>query len=240
VKRQFLAGMVLVMWLAVLPVFAQTTPSVEIVLSDTEAPPGSTIFADLYIRDGTAIAGADVGVTVDGNCLRVTGREEGNYLPTSGDAGGFSPFEEMTDTSARFAANVTDRARIANGDGVFFRVVLETLCDSGSSTIEVTYAQLAALADPESGSNDLTAYSLELGNLPVNSVQVTISADAPTAEPAATLAPLSDRQVTAADVTPETDGNQTLLVVAAVVAAVAGLGTVGMFAMIMRSRKRRG
>lgn len=246
VNRRYLVPFLLLIWLVELPVLAQADPYVEIVLSDTEAPSGSTIFADLVVRNGTAIAGADIGITVDGTCLRVVGREDGNYLPTSGETGGFSPFEEMSETTTRFAANVTDRARIANGDGVFFRVVLETFCEAGTGNIEITYAQLAALTDPSGGSNDLTAFSLERGNLPVNSVHVAVAADAEVAEPAGTLAPLPtqpESQTTAVSVAPEgdeSDNDGTLLIIAVVVAAIAGVTTVSMFAIILRSRRRRG
>ena len=227
---------VILLGILTIPALAQSSPSIDIVVSANEASSGSTIYADVMIRGGVAIAGADVGITVDGACLKVVGREAGNYLPTDSAGGGFTPFDETTETGTRLAANVIDRGRIANGDGVFYRAVLETTCDAGTSTIEVTYAQLAALADPGSGSNTLIAYSLQRGNLPVNTAQVTV---APGVQANVTVATLAPMPAEASAATQGAGADQSTLIVVIAVVAASGLGFFFMMLLYLRSRRRQ-
>jgi hypothetical protein len=153
--------------LTAIPLVAQdSNPVVEIVLSTEEAQLGDTVYADVVIRNGKAIAGADVGIATD-SCLRVVERQPGNYLPFSSENGGFSPFEELTESGTRFAASIIDRTRIANGDGVFFRATLEVICEEATSIVTISFAEIAALADPSSASNELLGYSLQQGNITV-------------------------------------------------------------------------
>jgi hypothetical protein len=170
--------------LPVMPLAAQNaTPKVEIVLSSDQAQQGDTIYADVVIRNGQAVAGADIGISTD-SCLQVIEREPGNYLPSTGENGGFSPAAELSDSGTRFAASVTNRSRIANGDGTFFRATLKVTCDTGTPTVRVTFAQLAALADPNSVSNELLGYSLEQGNLSVVNGNLTVHQGAVVSTPA--------------------------------------------------------
>ena len=165
----------LLVFLTAMPILAQdTNPMVEIVLSTDQAQLGDTIYADVFIHNGKAIAGADIGITTD-SCLRVVERQPGNYLPSTSENGGFSPFEELTDNGIRFAASITNRAYIANGDGIFFRAVLEVTCDEATPIVSVTFAQLAALADLNSDSNELIGYSLQQRNISILSDSLIVS-----------------------------------------------------------------
>jgi hypothetical protein len=153
--------------LTAIPLLAQdSNPVVEIVLSTEAAQRGDTIYADVVIRNGRAIAGADIGIATD-SCLRVVERQTGNYLPSASENGGFSPFEELSDSGTRFAASIIDRTRVANGDGVFFRAALEVTCEDATSIVTVNFAEIAALANPDSASNELLGYSLQQGNITV-------------------------------------------------------------------------
>lgn len=224
-------------WLLILAVLiaavvgrAQSSgPTVEIVLSSDQAQQGDTINADVVIRDGHAVAGADIGISVD-TCLRVVGREPGNYLPSTSETGGFSPFAEQTDSGTRFAASIIDRARIANGDGTFYRAILEVTCATATPVVSVSYAQIAELADPASGSNDLRGYSLERGSLSVISAHLTVQPGAVVATPA----PIAGGSPVAA--APE---QTPILIAALAVMAFSVVGLVILLLVYQRQRRNR-
>lgn len=176
--------------LFVLPVLAESpNPGIEIVLSTAQAQRGDRVYADVNIRNGKAVAGADIGISTD-DCLRVVERQPGNYLPATGENGGFSAFEELDEHSTRLSVAVTTRVRIASGDGTFFRVAMDVICDDAVAQITVSFAQLAALADPDSNSNNLSGFSIEQGNLRIASTSLNIQpgAIASTAVPIPPLA----------------------------------------------------
>jgi hypothetical protein len=128
---------------AVIQVSAQgSTASVEIALSATQIAAGQTLTADVLIRDGSRIAGADVRVEVDGICLQIESLTPGDYLPVTAEDGGFSPVSTYDNTSARLAANIIRRDQVASGSGVYMQVGLRALCDSGTSTVQVSRAEL--------------------------------------------------------------------------------------------------
>lgn len=207
-------------------VLAQSdTPVVEVVLSTDQAQQGDTIYADVVIRNGHAIAGADVGITSD-NCLRMVERQPGNYLPSTSENGGFSPFAELNDTSMRFAVTVTDRTKLADGDGVLFRAMMEVSCEDAKPSVAVTFAEIATLADPNSTKNDLVGYSLEQGNLTVvsDSVEVHVGAVASTPAP-----------ITTAPVT--SPAAQNMLVYVAIIAVV--LSVVGLIVLFVIYQRRQ-
>jgi hypothetical protein len=99
------------------PVFSQNIPEVDVTLPSGAVVVGDTITADIYIRNGVNIAGADIGITV-GECLKIIERTQGSYLPDAAN-GGFEAFQELTEESTRFALAITDRTKVANGDGIF-------------------------------------------------------------------------------------------------------------------------
>jgi hypothetical protein len=220
----------LLMVLLTLPAVAQTVnPLVEVVLSTDEAQQGDMVYADVVIRNGHAIVGADIGIATD-SCLQITERQLGAYLPATGETGGFSPFAELTDTSTRFAASITDRARAASGDGVFYRAVMTVTCEQADLQVVVTFAEIAALAEPESASNELLGYSLESGNLSIVNAALAVQPGAV----AATPVPIQTYAI------PVTASQDRVLLISALSAV--GLGLTGLIVLIMlyrrQSRKR--
>jgi hypothetical protein len=216
-----------ILLLSALPLGAQSaSPSVEIVLSTDEAQDGDTIYADVVIHDGQALAGADIGITT-GACLRVVDRQPGNYLPSTSENGGFSPFEALTENSTRFAVAVTDRARIASGDGTFYRVAMEVTCDDAEPEVSVTFAELAALAQPGTDSNELLGFSLEQGSISVVSDSLTVRQGAvvSTPPPIQAIAPVA------------TSTDQNLILGGAL--AVMGVSFVGMVILLVVYQQRR-
>jgi hypothetical protein len=215
--------------LPVLPLLAQdAAPSIEVVLSTSQAQRGDTVYADVNIRNGQSVAGADVGISTD-ECLRVAERQPGNYLPATGENGGFSVFEELNEHDTRLAASVTDRTRVANGDGTFYRVAMEVICDEATPQVTISFAQLAALANPDSGNNDLLGFSVEQGNLPVVNTSLLVQPGAI----AATVAPISAYQ-------PPSAANIQPIVYAAVgLMFVSGAGLVLLFAYYRRGQRQR-
>lgn len=144
------------------PAAAQQETQIDIRLDTADITAGSEFTADILVRDGSNIAGADIAIAVDGNCLQVEGMTPGTYLPSSAENGGFAPMNTYDATTARLAANITNRQYIANGDGVFMSVRFSAQCAEQSSTIEVTRAQLVT-ADGESLSAAFVPVSLEIG-----------------------------------------------------------------------------
>lgn len=229
---------ILFVLLVAMPLLAQSAnPSVEVVLSTDQAQAGDTIYADVVIHNAKNIVGADIGITTD-DCLRVVERQPGNYLPTTGEEGGFSPFSELSDHATRFAASITDHARLANGDGVFYRVKLDVTCDNATPEVRVTFAQLAAVADPNSDSPDMLGYTQENGNLNIVNHGLNVQPGAVVAEAAAvpTLVPLAD--VTAPAVVPAISQN-TILIAALAVIALCAVGIVGLLFVYRRQYRSR-
>lgn len=216
--------------LPVMPLIAQDSkPTVEIVLSTDQAQQGDTIYADVVIRNGQAIAGADIGISTD-SCLQVVERQPGNYLSSTGEGGGFSPLAELSDSGTRFAASVTNRSRIANGDGTFFRAALKVTCEAGTPMVRVTFAQLAALANPNSDSNELLGYSLEQGNLNVINDSLTVR------QGAVVLTPAPIGSITSPAATAATTDAKLPLYLAIALVAFSGIG---MIVLLIIYRKQR-
>ncbi len=185
VKKLILAWIFL---LAGVPILAQQAPSVELVTASKEVAIGSSFFVDVMIRNGVAVVGADVGINVSGDCLHIINRESGNYIPTDGKTGGFSPFQELTDTSARLAANTLDRSIIGNGDGVFYRAELEATCETGIEKVEITTAHVILLANPDdTSSTEQISYRLNEGQLDVTGASLTFTDNVPIVELAPTI-----------------------------------------------------
>lgn len=159
---------------------AQSIPTIEIVLTQPTANMGDTVRAEIYIRDGVNINGADIGIVVDDTCLRIINRTAGTYLPSTSDAGGFSPKSELHDHDTRFAAAITDRTKLANSAGVFYTVDLQVICESGIAPITVAFAELSAYKDPAAPQIEFIAYTLSANTVNIVDTQLTIgSAEVP-------------------------------------------------------------
>jgi hypothetical protein len=171
-KRWFICvGLLLTLLSAVIPgVTAQTPPQVDIVMSANEAGQNQVIYADVYVRSDDTIVGADIGIEV-GPCLRVEARENGRYLPTTAEANGFVPFEELTETGTRLAANVLGQDTVAQPGEYFFRASLRVLCDSGQAEVRVSFAQIV--------NRDLESYKLSEGQIVVTNGTVTMGPGQP-------------------------------------------------------------
>ena len=155
--------------ISVTAAMAQVYPSVDVSLNASRAQINELIYADVMVRNGVNIAGADVELAVEGNCLRVEGMEPGSYMPTSGDRG-FTVFKANTETTARLAANVLGRENVLQGDGVFFRVPLRVVCnDNDSTTVRIAQAQLV--------DDQLTEFKLVDGLLNTTNAVLTVGAE---------------------------------------------------------------
>jgi hypothetical protein len=156
--------------------FAQSGPTVAIEMAAMQAVPGDTVTANVMIRNGKNIAGADVGIETD-ECLRIVQRTQGSFLPDPAN-GGFTVFDETTEHTSRLAVAITDRAKIANADGVFFQVDMEVLCSAGAGEATVSFAELSAYRDPAAEQIELVAYTFADDTLAGTNAQLVIDATA--------------------------------------------------------------
>jgi hypothetical protein len=212
---------------------AQTTPQVEVVMNPAAAQQNDVIYADVYVRSDDPIIGADIGIEVNSDCLRIEGRENGRYLPTSAEENGFVPFDELTETGTRLAANVLGQDIVADPTQYFFRASIRVLCDTGDAEVNVSFAQLVK--------PDLESYKLAEQQIMTTSGIVTMS---PGQAAVATAAPLPTRTATAPIMVPtqpseqndtgdDTGGNP-LIVIAGLVLVVIILAAV---VVVLRQRK---
>jgi hypothetical protein len=154
-------------------VSAQNPQQIEVVLSKTTAAQNEVVYADVYVRSSLTIVGADVGIEVDQPCLKVDGRENGHYLPTTAETNGFVPFEKTTETGTRLAASVLGQQTVADPSQYFFRALLRVVCDKGSANVKVTFAQLV--------DKQLTSYKLAAGQIAsINALLIISGPPAPT------------------------------------------------------------
>jgi LPXTG-motif cell wall-anchored protein len=115
---------------------------VDVVLDRDTVRPNSLINADVFLQ-ADYIAGADVTIEVDTTCLRIENLLAGEYLPTTIEDGGFSPYQEFNDSQARLAANVTNTDKITSERGRFFRAQIRAICDApADAVITVSNAEL--------------------------------------------------------------------------------------------------
>lgn len=153
---------------------AQTNPTIEIVLSQPTANAGETVRADVYIRNGLNMGGADIGITVDETCLRITNRTPGAYIPSDAVDGGFSPFSELHDHDTRFSAAITDRTKLANGDGVFYSVDMQVTCENGIAPLTVVFGELSAYKDPTAAQIEFVAYTMTANTVNIVNTQLVV------------------------------------------------------------------
>jgi hypothetical protein len=174
---------------------AQSNPNVVIVLDKLTAHQGEIVTAEVMIRGAVNLGGADVGITVDEQCLKIVERTDGSFLPTSGENGGFSPFSELNEHDTRLAAAITDRSKLANGQGVFFSVSIQVTCASGTVPLTVVFAELSAYQNPSDATVVLDAYTMSNGNLTIGNTEIEIVGDSGT--PVVTLSPVAATTQTA-------------------------------------------
>lgn len=163
----------------VIPAMAQQEATIELVTDTTEIIPGSQFMIDVMVKDGLNIAGADIAIAVDGTCLEVTSMNPGGYLPHDAESGGFSPMNMHNPTTARLAANITDRQHIATGDGVFMSVAMTAKCSDNLSTIDVSRAELVTV-DGQQFTANFAAQDIQIGSIndmATEEVQTMLTAD---------------------------------------------------------------
>jgi hypothetical protein len=238
------AVLLLLIWcIAGMVLGQETSPTVEIVLSRSTAQPGDIIDADVYIRNAVNIAGADVGITVDNACVRIIDRENGDFLPTKSEQGGFSAYSDLKEDGTRLAASLLGRSRIANGDGLFFRARLEVSCDAGTAPINVSYVELTQIEDPTAQNTAFIVYRMgEENTVSTTNAQLTIAPAAQaTAVPteAATDVPVVSTATPAPTAPVEApQSTQTLLIVVIVLVMVLLIGLI-LFALARYLRRHR-
>ncbi len=168
-------------------------PTVEIIVSRPTASQGDIISADVYIRDAVDMGGAEVGIRLDEECLRILDYEPGDFLPTTADEGGFiAPGGAIRDHEMQIEVGIFDRSKRATGDGILFRINLLVTCERGTAPLEVTIAELTAYRDPEAAVVEVDTYTLGKGNVTIVNAEVEIveaTAAPPTATPTATYTP---------------------------------------------------
>ena len=84
------------------------------------------------------------------------------------------PFSELNEHDTRLATALTDRSKIASGEGVFYTVQMEVTCETGTAPLVVSYAKLSTYVDPTAESISLISYSLDDGTLNVINAELTI------------------------------------------------------------------
>jgi len=223
-------------------VFAQETPSVEINLSQPTAQQGDVITADVVVRGAVNVSGADIGIAVNDECLRIIERQQGGFLPSPEEGGSFSAFSALDDQTTRLAIAITDRSQRANGDGVFYSVQLEVTCIEGAASVTLTFAQLGAYDDPNAEEVAIIPYEVSRGNLKTSDAQLTIAPAAqmtavptdvvsatPTVSADATPAPMTETQAP--------QSNQTVLIIVIVLVMVTLIGLI-LFALVRYLRRR--
>ncbi|QPC81341.1 hypothetical protein G4Y79_16765 [Phototrophicus methaneseepsis] len=153
---------------------AQSTPIVEINLSQPQAHQGDTVSASIYIRNAQNIGGADIGMMVDETCLKIVGLQRGAFLSGSGNDSLFEVINQVNDHDARFAAALTDRTKVGTGTGNFYHITLEVICEQGIAPLNITFAELSAYKDPSASEIELTAYTLASGNLEIHNTELEV------------------------------------------------------------------
>lgn len=149
-------------------------PTVEIVLSQPTARMGETIGAEIYVRNAVNITGIDIGITVDSACLQITDRQPGEFLPVEAENGGLTAFTELHDHDTRLAAALLDSSLAGNGDGVFFRVMLEVICAGGTAPLTVSFVELAGIEDLAAENARFITYRLTEGTVNAINTQLIV------------------------------------------------------------------
>jgi hypothetical protein len=223
-------------------VSAQSAPTIEVILSQPSAARGDVVGAEVVIRGGDQIGGIDIGIAVDETCLRIIDRQPGGYLPTTEGAGASSPFAVLNEHDTRYAAALTDRTKHVSGDGVFYRVSLEVICDLGEAPLTVTYAKVSSYIDPDAEIIDIVSFDLAEGTLSVIGTTLSvIPASEVTVVPTLTSIPtqIATRAIAepTAAVTPDTTLNNTLVLLVMVLGSLV-LALLATVFILLRRKKR--
>lgn len=221
----------------------QSNPTVEIVLDQSAAQRGQLITAEVYVRNAVNIIGTDIGITVDPTCLRIIERQTGEFLPIEESKGGMSAFSELHDHDTRLAAALIRRSHIPDGDGVFFRVTLEVVCENGSAPVNVSFVELTGIEDLSAENAKFLIYKIDLGNVSTINAQVAIASQTVVTAVSTQTQP-SQNTATALptgtiDVPVDTNPaqTQTLLIIALSLMALSALGLIILVILYRRRRK---
>ena len=210
---------------------AQTSPTIEIVLSEPVAQQGDILTAEVWVYDAVHVGGADIGITVDEGCLRIVDRQEGGFLPTTEAEGAFSALSEVNVHDTRLATALADRSKHVSGDGIFYQVQLETTCPQGLAALNVARAQVSSYVDPQAEIIDLVNYELDKNTLHVVNAQLRVEAAA-----AADQAPASDEAAAPVEQVAEPQSNTLTMIVVGLTAG--GVILLGFAFWIVRRNRR--
>jgi hypothetical protein len=187
-SRYFIAP-ALFLLLAIDNVLAQTNqPTVEIVVSQPSAREGDTMSAQVYIRDAVNMGSADVSIQVDEICLEIVDYKPGDFLPSTPEEGGFIGRDVgFREHDARMQMGITDRARVGNGEGLFYQVTLEVTCTSGIAALEVTAAELRFYRDVTAEQPEFDIYTTVDQSVTIVNAEVEIVDETPVPTPTPTF-----------------------------------------------------
>jgi hypothetical protein len=182
-------------------------PTVRITLSQPTAREGDRITAAVVVENALDVGGANVGIHVDEQCLRIVGRQMGDYLPGEAQDGGFVASQEQSEHDTRVSLGLLDPTRLASREGTLYEVELVVTCSSGIAPIEIVTAELSAYPGGRFERANLVLHRESEGNLTLVNAEVEILAqvtptDVPTATSTPTPVPTATPTVTPS-VTPE-------------------------------------
>jgi hypothetical protein len=233
-------------------ILAQSNPTVEIILDQATAQQGDVVTAEVYVRNATNIGGADIGVTMDNQCLKILERLPGEFLPSTSEGGGFSPYSELNDHDTRFALAITDRSKLGNGGGVFMRLRLQVTCEQAVAALNVSFAELSAYKDPAATEVELIPYTMDTNTVITIGTQlligpdgsITVVAPTPPENNVTVVAPVAAETsvtpaaaaTTAAPATAEETSKGQISILAILGVAALGLGSLFVVFMLMRRR----
>ncbi|MEO0564658.1 MAG: hypothetical protein AAF125_21315 [Chloroflexota bacterium] len=121
---------------------ASLAERVEVVFDRTDARAGQIVNADVFVRGANNLAGVDIELATD-DCLRVVDLQaQDDLLPMTDSNRVFTVRGTYSDHSARLAGTVIGRDITGNGDGLYMRVPMRVLCDTGAASVDVVKAEM--------------------------------------------------------------------------------------------------
>jgi hypothetical protein len=213
-KKTFLALMLVVMGL-ISTVHAQNiTASVLLKSNVTIAKQNDLINVHVFVNSpDERIAGADIEVSVDPLCLRIERLDVGEYLPTT-EGQGFIVKQEQNEISARLVVTVLSVNLSAQGEGIYMSLPVRVMCESGVAQVNITRSELV-----DDLTNQFTAQT--------QSIELNIQSNVPNTSQVST---------TVGGITPISDNEDNILLVAILVIVTSGFGLV-ILMMVYRRKK---
>ncbi len=144
-KRLAVLCLVVTLSLVATSALAQTggETRVEVVLDANPARFGQIVNADVWLRPAVNVAGADIAIEVDNACLLVERMTPGSFFPFADEGRVFIPLQTSDQRMARLAANILGRENVMSAEGVFMRIPLRVLCESGqTTTVHISQADI--------------------------------------------------------------------------------------------------